>query len=218
MKPEDFEAIYEKPDPWDVGRKSVSNKRRRLVIDSLAPLLKNKRVLEVGCGEGALTVQLAGLCREIVGVDISRTAISRAPTIANATFKVGSMVEFDYRDFDIVVMLECLYYLSEDDQKRVLSKINSPLIISAPIIGRNEHRRYYTEDELTRLLSDHGFKIDRSFVMSLRWDGSAFDKIATGTIRALCMLGMPPIFSFVPKRWIYQMMFVCRPVGAGPFP
>ena len=81
-------------------------------------------------------------------------------------------LDFDYSNFDLVTMLECLYYLSEADQHRVLSKIKTPLIISAPIIGENEHRRYYTRETLIRLLSEHGFSVDRSFIMSLRWDGS----------------------------------------------
>jgi hypothetical protein len=105
-------------------------------------------------------------------------------------------------------MFECLYYLTPEDQDRVLSKIRTPLIISAPIIGANEHRKYYTCDGLTKLIIDHGFRIDRSIVMSLRWDGSLLDRLATKILKLAYRLGLPA-FSVVPKRWIYQMMFVC---------
>jgi hypothetical protein len=42
---------------------------------------------------------------------------------------------FDFSGFDVVLMFECLYYLSPEDQARVLSKMRTPLIISALIIG-----------------------------------------------------------------------------------
>jgi SAM-dependent methyltransferase len=203
-----FDTIYEKPDPWGVRLKSFSNKRRRQVIRSLAPLFKDKTVLEVGCGEGSLTPQIASYCRKVVGIDISQTAIDRTPKIGNASFFATSMTDFDYSHFDLVTMLECLYYLSEDDQHQVLSKIKTSLIISAPIIGENEHRRYYTRDTLVRLLSDHGFGIDRSFIMSLRWDGSIARKVAINTIKAIDTLGVP-ILSVTPRQWVYQMLFVC---------
>ena len=204
----DFDALYQTPDPWGVRLKSFSNERRRRVIQLLAPLFKDKNVLEVGCGEGSLTPQIASYCRAVVGIDISKNAINRTPKIENASFLAASMTDFDYSNFDLVTMLECLYYLSEADQHRVLSKIKTPLIISAPIIGENEHRRYYTRETLIRLLSEHGFSVDRSFIMSLRWDGSFASKIAINAIKSLETAGIP-ILGFAPRQWVYQMLLVC---------
>jgi len=149
-----------------------------------------------------------------VGVDISQTAIDRAPKIENASFIAASMTDFDYSNFDLVTMLECLYYLSEADQHRVLSKIKTPLIISAPIIGENEHRRYYTRETLIRLLFEHGFSVDRSFIMSLRWDGSLASKIAINTIKSLETVGIS-ILDLAPRQClsnalrVHQIMLRC---------
>jgi hypothetical protein len=155
-----------------------------------------------------LTTQIASHASEVVGIDISATAISRTPKISNATFVTASMVDFDFSGFDVVLMFECLYYLTPEDQACVLSKIRTPLIISAPIIGANEHRKYYTRNELTKLLMDHGFRIDQSIPMSVRWDGSLLAGLATKIFKLAYRLGLPA-FSIVPRRWIYQEMFVC---------
>jgi 2-polyprenyl-3-methyl-5-hydroxy-6-metoxy-1,4-benzoquinol methylase len=96
MTAAEFDQMYERRDPWQVVRKSVSNARRREVIESLAPLLNGKRVLEAGCGEGQLTPQIASHAREVMGIDISEVAISRAPNVQNATFLTASMTDFDF--------------------------------------------------------------------------------------------------------------------------
>jgi 23S rRNA (guanine745-N1)-methyltransferase len=68
-------------------------------------------VLDVGCGIGEFTLKIAGHAREVVGVDFSKEAISRATTnlnrtgTRNCTFKQANANELPFPDtaFDVVV-------------------------------------------------------------------------------------------------------------------
>jgi cyclopropane fatty-acyl-phospholipid synthase-like methyltransferase len=37
------------------------------------------------------------------------------------------MTEIDYTDFDVVVALECIYYLGEEEQEKMFKKIDDYL-------------------------------------------------------------------------------------------
>jgi SAM-dependent methyltransferase len=216
----DAEQFYQVRDPWRVQGRSPNNKRRESVIQSLRNLLQDKNVIELGCGEGHLSQILARSCQHLLGLDISQTAINRAKErhIANATFIAGSMTEMAfYGSFDVAVVIEALYYLSAADQSTVLSaikKMRARLIVSAPIIGSNEHRRYYTKAELVSLLTSHGFKVEQQRVLSLYWEVKTMDRIAIQSFKLLYLVLpaalMDPIYEKLPERWAYQMLFVCR--------
>jgi SAM-dependent methyltransferase len=216
----DAEAFYKISDPWHVQSQSPNNKRRESVIRSLDDLFAYRDILELGCGEGHLTQILARTSRYITGVDISETAIRRARerNIPNTTFIVGSMTDPKlYRKFDVVVLIEALYYLSPEDQSMVLSAIKrtgATLVISAPVIGANEDRKYYTRPELMELLTSHGFKIEQERMLRLDWRAGALEHLAVRAFGLLYFLlpgaVMDPIFDQLPKRWAYQMLFVCR--------
>jgi 2-polyprenyl-3-methyl-5-hydroxy-6-metoxy-1,4-benzoquinol methylase len=216
----DAEQFYQVRDPWQVQSRSPNNKRRENVIQSLSNLLQDKNVIELGCGEGHLSQMLARSCKRLLGLDISQTAINRAQErhIANASFIAGSMTDMAfYGSFDVAVVIEALYYLSAADQSTVLSaikKMRATLIISAPIIGSNEHRIYYTKTELISLLTSHGFKVEQQRVLSLYWEVKAIDRIAIQSFKLLYLVLpaalMDPIYERLPERWAYQMLFVCR--------
>ena len=81
----------------------------------LAPLAGDERVLDVGCGTGALALALAPHVREVVGVDSSpdllAAARERAP--ANCTFLEGdaTALPFGWGEFDLVGCLRVLHHV-----------------------------------------------------------------------------------------------------------
>jgi SAM-dependent methyltransferase len=76
------------------------------------------RALEIGCSVGSFTEKLADVCDEVVGTDISQTAVDRTRQrlqgksnvrIERQTFPV----EQPAGKFDLVVCSDVLYYLSD---------------------------------------------------------------------------------------------------------
>ena len=75
---EDFNLYYATPDPWRVAR---SRFRDRVLRRCIGKFIRNKSVLELGCGEGHLTRTIFGRARSVVGIDISDVAIARAKSL-----------------------------------------------------------------------------------------------------------------------------------------
>jgi ubiquinone/menaquinone biosynthesis C-methylase UbiE len=85
----------------------------------LAPLRGDERVLDVGCGTGALAYALAPLVGEVVGVDSSEEYLAAAREGApdNCSFVVGDAeaLPFDYGDFDLVGCLRVLHHVARPE-------------------------------------------------------------------------------------------------------
>jgi ubiquinone/menaquinone biosynthesis C-methylase UbiE len=75
-------------------------------------LVRRKRVIDVGCGDGRMALGCAPYASEVVGVDPDPDAIRLARVkardlgVANAEFKVGVAQELPYPDehFDVVIL------------------------------------------------------------------------------------------------------------------
>ena len=81
----------------------------------LAPFRGDERVLDVGCGTGALAYALAPLVGEVVGVDSSEEylAVAREHAPPGCTFVAGDAeaLPFPYGDFDLVGCLRVLHHV-----------------------------------------------------------------------------------------------------------
>jgi len=152
----DFDAYYAIADPWTLER---ATRRDRAVARIVAPLVRNKSVLELGCGEGHLTATVFKDARFIHGVDISQVAIARAPKLRNAEFSVGDMIDVNLRGYDVVAAIECVYYLSLEERERFFAKLATELegifILMAPINGGS----YFTDQGLRELFSRHRLRL-----------------------------------------------------------
>jgi SAM-dependent methyltransferase len=91
-------------DPWHLKR-----------IDRLLPLLPGQRVLEVGCGQGHLTIRLADRGINIVGID----ANSSAPAISGSdrVLVMGAeALDFGDAEFDAIVSVHAIEHIPPLDQ------------------------------------------------------------------------------------------------------
>lgn len=87
----------------------------------LAHLGPGKRVLEIGCGTGIISLGIAGQAGQVVCVDISREMIARAKQkaavqgAANLTFRVfdGYALPFEDGGYDLVLMFNILHVVKE---------------------------------------------------------------------------------------------------------
>ena len=113
-----------------------------------ARLARRKRVLDVGCGAGYGTHELALTAREATGIDCSAEAIAYARqhyTKENLRFETASATELPFPDqsFDLVVAFEVIEHLTEwltllTEARRVLAP-GGQLVISTP------NKLYYAE-------------------------------------------------------------------------
>ena len=117
----DFEGMYRDiDDPWgcEAAKTSLNN---RVFLDILfAADRRFDRVLDIGCGLGGLLSSIRqrnGGAGEIVGIDISETAVAKArQKYPQIRFEQRNLLEQEpwRRDFDLVVMSEVLWYVLAD--------------------------------------------------------------------------------------------------------
>ena len=111
-----LDAFYAEADPWQYDTTPDDQTRKDRLL-SLLPRRDFKRVLDIGCGNGFLTVDLPG--EEVVGLDISERAIDWAraraalrPDANRFQFHARSLFETsadDLGDFDLIVIAGVLY-------------------------------------------------------------------------------------------------------------
>ncbi len=88
-----FDAVYTDTPPWDIGGPQPAMSALLTEYPPLAP------VLDVGCGSGDLSIHLAGLGYQTVGVDFVEAAIAHAQQKRTALPSgVANRVEFRVAD------------------------------------------------------------------------------------------------------------------------
>jgi magnesium-protoporphyrin O-methyltransferase len=105
---------------------------RRTILDWLPADLRGRRLLDAGCGTGALAVEAAQRGAEVVAVDLSPTLVAlaqeRRPKSLGAgsiEFHVGDMLDAQFGSFDHVVAMDSLVHYDAADTVRVLAGLAS---------------------------------------------------------------------------------------------
>jgi SAM-dependent methyltransferase len=112
--PEAFEALYaRRPDPWGVLTSPLAQQRYLTMVEAVSAFSPCRSILDVGCGEGALTRYLVGCATNIAGIDASQTAIARArQLVPRASFQCATLDSYVADQiFDVVLAVEMLYYV-----------------------------------------------------------------------------------------------------------
>jgi hypothetical protein len=139
----------------------------------VAPLVEGRRVLDLGCNNGSLSLMMARAgAREVVGVEMSPEIADFARLNAkiltwrdqrpyNIAIRTGDMrvfLEEDLGTFDVVTAFCSLYYLPEHDMAAIIAKaaaMDATLILQAnEAIGSN---RPGTMRDLARLIKQNGY-------------------------------------------------------------
>lgn len=105
------------------------DRMRATLLGWLPDDLHGLRVLDAGCGTGALAVAAARRGAEVLAIDLSPTLVAlareRMPSVADhggrITFKSGDMLDPALGRFDFVVGMDSLIHYQADDAMRVLS-------------------------------------------------------------------------------------------------
>jgi ubiquinone/menaquinone biosynthesis C-methylase UbiE len=139
-----------------------STKKEQELFNSLLDL-KNKKVLEIGCGAGDYTLKIAPLVKELVAIDISEDVIEEAKKRnipENVFFKVCDASKLDFKDktFDCIfsaftlheadpkkqysILKECHRVLKENGKFCILEiTLEDPEILTTdPVTGTNHEK------------------------------------------------------------------------------
>ena len=185
------DALYEQI--WQVKGRSdctpLSDGDRRRVAWSLIRF--RRRLLDVGCGDGAMLRQLDGF-EALAGVDVSEAAvrIARSQGLDVRAVDVNTgVLPFDSESFETVLCLDVIEHVFDPLQLVAeLRRVTAPggeLLISTPnlryvkrlfelaVLGRfpktssdeegydGGHIHYFTAADIKHLLRSQGFTIDR---------------------------------------------------------
>jgi magnesium-protoporphyrin O-methyltransferase len=100
---------------------------RATLLSYLPDDLTGRRVLDAGCGTGALAFEAARRGAEVVAIDLAGTLVdlarTRVPTdlgTGSVTFLTGDMLSPELGDFDHVVAMDSIIHYAGADMVRVL--------------------------------------------------------------------------------------------------
>jgi SAM-dependent methyltransferase len=144
-------------------------------IASCVEAARGKRVLEIGCGPGSVSLRLAAVAASVTGIDISDTAVRQAREraskagLAHVEFRVMNAEELDLppQSFDFVCGRAILHHLDLSRALPALARVLAPsgYAIFLEPLGHNPVVNWYrnrtphlrTPDEHPLLRSDLRF-------------------------------------------------------------
>lgn len=104
------------------------NQMRATLLDYLPRDLTGRRILDAGCGTGALAIEAARRGAHVVAIDLSSTLVGLAHERSemdfgrgHVEFRVGDMLDPQLGHFDHVVAMDSLIHYTAADVVRVLS-------------------------------------------------------------------------------------------------
>src|ERR1700726_5007224 len=167
---DDFNLYYATLDPWRISRARF---RDRVLRQCLKRFIRGKSVLELGCGEGHLTQAVFYRARSVVGIDISDVAIACAKSLnlPNARFESGDFLQASFEGYDVIAAIECVYYLSPQEQGTLLEKVAKEhsgkiFLLSGPIV---DYRRHFSHKRLMHEFTTLGFAPLKFYNLSVYW-------------------------------------------------
>jgi trans-aconitate methyltransferase len=116
--------IYTNPN-WQGAAYHKNSEPQKMWFESFAgelPLKGHEDVLDIGCGDGKLTLEIAGKLKtgSILGIDISNSMIEFAKTSykqKNLSFAVGDARKFNLnKKFDLILSFTALHWVKEYEQ------------------------------------------------------------------------------------------------------
>lgn len=159
------------------------DRMRATLLSWLGEDLRGKRVLDAGCGTGALAVEAARRGAHVVAIDLSPTLVNLAreripQDVAHLVeFHSGDMLDCSLGHFDHVVAMDSIIHYETDDAVRALAQLaerttgsmvftfapRTPLLAAMISVGRlfpRSDRAPWLEpmaqERIARLMKGHG--------------------------------------------------------------
>ncbi len=204
----------------DTTRYGPACRHRRRIVIRLTCQVPHARVLDLGCGDGRLLLELSRRTpAELYGADISAAAIEIARKNGpRATFQQMNLAEQTPTGaYDVIIMSEVLEHIEDDVAVlRRLAPLTRHIVISVPggpadkVDKRYGHFRNYDGDLIVRKLEAAGFDT----VCFRRWGWPLYDLQQRLSAGDLADPNPPPVDGrYSPlKKWVaavfYALYFV----------
>lgn len=139
MRPGFFDHFFDDGDPFgfDLNPEERLKFDRTLEVCGEGPL---GRVLELGCAVGSFTEILAPRATDVLALDVSQAAVDQVarrlqdhPNVRARAMTIPA--EFPDETFDLVVASDVLYYLSVEELKRCVDRIEAALSDGAAFVA-----------------------------------------------------------------------------------
>lgn len=103
---------------------------------------KNSKVLDIGCGIGSLTYDIAKKARKVIGIDINRDFIKIAKSKfnrVNIKYLIGDATKYEFQDhYDYVILSNIFEHVKNRKSfLNNLKKITNVFLIRVPLINRS---------------------------------------------------------------------------------
>ena len=155
---------------WFTARQSIVSD----IVRCNVPLSSHSRVLDVGCGTGAILAMFQAQC-DAYGTDMSPLAIDFCHKRGLANAFCCTLDTFPRRDlrFDLVTLLDVIEHIDDDKgvlkQAHELIKPEGNILVTVPAYqflwsshdDLNHHKRRYVKSQLRNVLEGSGFTIKR---------------------------------------------------------
>ena len=177
VDPAEHQHEYDLPYHWTGGE--FYREVARVAGERVAPVVRGRRVLEMGCGDGFLTAQMAPVADRIFAFDMNERAIAFAGLIVrdpNVGFGTGRAEDLaamakHLGEVDVVASFEVIEHLSSGERDaflaaalEVLAPRHGSLIFTTPNGSKRpghtinpHHAHEFTPAELRTLVRDTGF-------------------------------------------------------------
>lgn len=108
--------------PSDYEKNSSAQEKAALAVLSKLDLKGDEHILDIGCGDGKITLQMAAMVPhgQVLGIDSSKEMIAfarnRIPSspYPNLSFETGDALNLNYNnEFDLITSFACLHWVKD---------------------------------------------------------------------------------------------------------
>jgi SAM-dependent methyltransferase len=171
-----YEQKYlDEKEPWGYNRFAVEKLRHEFVVKTARILKTNySRILDVGCGKGHLTFRFHGLSKEIIGMDISKTAVDKSSSFSQNNYPdnihtqysfVNSCilnVNFPENHFDLILLCDGIseWFSNEVDKINALKKAHD-LLMPGGVVILSDYQKPANFEAYVNFISSSSLKIEK---------------------------------------------------------